>query len=394
MFFVGYTNAQEPGRIYELLANKELARAKEAVDSAILLYPTAGLFLVKAVVYDSIANNAEAKNLAADAKWEAFQALQKAVGADAAFVNTQLSLNSYKLAFDLYDGLTREGLAYYNAGAERDDKNSFAAALASFKKAAAVSQFMYTNNWGKPATDTLNLLFISKSSINAEKEEDALLYSKKIADNNFVFGGFKTGYEIVYQWLVYYFKNRKEAVLFYKYLAAGKQQFPQSVYFNLVELDWLREQQQYAALFKKYRELMLADPANTGNITAYYKDQFSYLWKPATAGQPNNLININGFIKGLKQLIAANGTKQLGMEARLLLAKTYINQAQDIVKEQMMRSTTDPRIHAGYKKRRNDLLLLSNKYLKQITAVKTIQNPTIGREAADLLQVNAMALKQ
>jgi len=33
---------------------------------------------------------------------------------------------SYNLAFDLYNGFTDDGVAYFNAGAERDDKGSYA----------------------------------------------------------------------------------------------------------------------------------------------------------------------------------------------------------------------------------------------------------------------------
>lgn len=390
LFFGTCLTAQDTTRIKELLAKKELARAKEAVDSAATAQPTAAVFLLKAIVYYTISTDAVAKNISLDASWEAFQALQRAVLSDMAYTKSQLEPTNYKLAYDLYDGYTLEGMQLYNAGAERDDKVSFGAALSDFKKAAAISQFIYSSKWGKSEVDTLNLFYLSKSAINIEKEEDAVFYSKKIADNNLIHPALKNFYEIIYQWLVYYYKSRKEAAPFAKYLALAKEQFPLSAYFTLAEMDWLREQRQYPELFKKYKEMLLAEPANSNYRLAFYRDQFMYVWG---AGQENKLVNVKALISGLQQLAASNNQSPVALNARLLLAKVYINQAQDVSKELMMRSTTDPKITANYKMRYGNLLLLSNKYLKQITAVKAPQTQSISREAAQLLTNNLVALK-
>lgn len=393
LFLGGWLAAQDLPRIKELLHEKRLAEAKEAVDSLVVFEQSAVALLIKAEVYNAVASDISFRKLAPDARWEAFQALQKAVLAYKEYSNHQVTADSFRLVFDLYNGYTAEGMQYYNAGAERDDKTSFATALTHFKKAAAVSQFIYSNNWGKTETDTLNLLYLSKSAINAEKEEDALFYSKKIADNYLQYSPFKNHYEIIYQWLVYYYKERKEPESFTKYLALAKEQFPLSTYFDLAEIDWLREQQDYALLFTKYRQLLQAEPANNTYRLAYYRDQFMYLWGPGASNQPNKLVTVKALVNGLQQLAAGNKENGVTMNARLLLAKVYINQAQDLHKELLMRSTTDPKVTGSYKKRYRDLLLLSNKYLKQITTVKTMQHQATGREAAQLLTANLIALK-
>lgn len=389
--FVGTClKAQDSARIMELLAKKELARAKEAVDSAAITHPSAAVFLLKATVYHAVSTDAAAKNITIDARWEAFQALQKALLSDKEYINSLLEPTNYKIAYDLYDGYTLEGIQYYNAGAERDDKINFTNALSDFKKAAAISQFIYSSKWGKSEVDTLNLYYLSKSAINIEKEEDAVFYSKKIVDNNFIHPALKNFYEIIYQWLVYYYKSRKEAAPFAKYLALAKEQFPLSAYFRLAEMDWLREQRQYPELFKKYKEMLLAEPANSNYRLAYYRDQFMYVWG---AGQENKLVNVKALISGLQQLTAGSNQSLVALNAKLLLAKIYINQAQDVTRELMMRSTTDPKISATYKMRYRNSLLLSNKYLKQIAAVKSPQTQSISREAAQLLANNSVALK-
>lgn len=394
LFLGGCLAAQDLPRIKELLHQRKLAEAKEAVDSLMTFeQPAAATFLIKAEVYSAVGNDIAFRKLAPDARWEAFQSLQKAVLADKEYTNHQVTGDSCRLVFDLYNGYTTEGMQYYNAGAERDDKASFATALTHFKKAAAVSQFIYSNKWGKTEIDTLNILYLSKSSINADKEEDAVFYSKKIADNNLQYPPFKSHYEIIYQWLVYYYKERKELESFIKYLALAKEQFPLSAYFDLAEIDWLREQREYALLFTKYKQLLQAEPASNVYRLSYYRDQFMYLWGPGGSNQPNKLVPVKALVNGLQQLAAGNNQNGVAMNARLLLAKVYINQAQDLSKELLMRSTTDPKVTGSYKKRYRDLLLLSNRYLKQITAVKTMQLQATGREAAQLLTVNLVALK-
>lgn len=51
--------------------------------------------------------------------------------------------------------------------------------------------------------DTLNLYYTSKAAINADKEEDAILNCKKIADAFITETAAQTDFETFYQWLVY-----------------------------------------------------------------------------------------------------------------------------------------------------------------------------------------------
>ena len=121
-----FCKAQNLSTAKTFIEQKDFARAKESVDSFVLINDTdAEVWLLKANIYNAIIKDAELKYLAADGRMEAFEALKKAKQLNSDFVTEQLRPANYNLAFDLYNGFTSEGLAYFNAGAERTDKGSY-----------------------------------------------------------------------------------------------------------------------------------------------------------------------------------------------------------------------------------------------------------------------------
>jgi hypothetical protein len=319
---------------------------------------------------------------------DAFEALQKAVQLNNSYVNEQLKPDNYSLALDLYNGYTHEGLVYFNAAAERNDKNNYNQALVKFKKAGLVSKYIYTNGWGFLALDTSNIYYCCKSSIYAENELDAIIYSKIITDNNLLKNTLGNSFEFAYKWLLYYYKQQKDAEYFIKYNELGRQQFPSSVYFPLIYTDWLRQQKDYINLLSSYQVLFKMQPDNNTYQITYLNDVFNYLY------QTGLLITNRSYYetiltKGLIKYLKANPT---ATDARLLLAKMYINQANDIAREMTMRSTIDVKVLNGYKNARKNLLLKSNYHLKEIIHRYSKIHAGVYKEAAELLIRNCQQL--
>jgi hypothetical protein len=367
LFFIVTVNAQDGTAIKNMLQQKNYAHAKEAVDKLVVEKETEENYFLKAVVYDSIAKSQFADGLLADARWQAFLALQKA-----ALVYKQYVYEKGKyLCDDLTLGFINEGLANFNAAADRNNKAGFETAWTFFKKASAINEFGYALKWDSAAVNPLLLLLLAKSSIYAEKESDALVYCKKIIDNNPAGKPLVTGNEIIYQWLLYYYSNRKDEENFDKYLPLAKAAYPANQYFFLAEMDWLRQQQYYTRLFKKYQDLIKAEPGNLQYRLAFSTDIFNSLWPVKNAGAT---IKATELVIILKPLIA---NKQTDIKASLLLAKTYINMAQDVL----------------VKKERQNYLQLSNKYLRQIINAKENANKPERKEAKQLMVTNAKALK-
>jgi hypothetical protein len=390
LFFTTFVKAQDLSRPKQLLQQKDFARAQEAIDSFVQLNDAhAEGWLLKATIYNAISKDAAAKELVADARQEAFMALQKAMQINSAGTTEQVKKEQYNLPFDLYKGYTNQGVAYFNAGAERNDKTSYAEALNNFKKAGLVGNYINTNGWGLSAIDTNNLYYCAKAAINAGKEEDAALFAKKIADAGIVKNLASKGFEPIYQWLAYNYKQKQDGENLLKYATLGTKQFPASVYFNLIYIDWLRQQKDYSNMFALYQDVFKKLPNNNGKYQlAYYNDVFNYLYQ---SGEPvSDQIKYEKVLStGLLQYIKANPASA---EGRLLLGKLYINQANDVSKEWALRSTTDPKILNGYKTARRNLLLKSNKYLLEIVNKFAKPGAAVYIDALQLVVGNFRAL--
>lgn len=388
LFFMGFCKAQNLSTARAFFEEKDFARAKELVDSFVLINENnAEGWLLKANIYTAISKGAALKYLVADAGMEAFEALKKAKQLNSDFVTDQLKPTHYNLPFDLYNGYTNEGLAYFNAGAERNDKGSYSEALNKFKNAGLVSNYIYNNGWGLSAIDTSNIFYSAKAAINAGKETEALYFAKKIADAGITKSAASKGFESIYQWLVYYYKQQKDAENFNKYAAIAMQTFPSSVYFNLIMIDWLRQQNDYPKLFDAYTTLLKKQYDKKYQF-AYLNDVYNYLYQSKVEITDKvfyESVLRNELIQFLKSNISS-------IEARLLMGKFYINKANDVGKEMMLRSTTDAKVMNGYKKAQRNFLLKSNLYLKEIVNKFSKINRVVYKEALELLISNYIFL--
>jgi hypothetical protein len=385
LFFIAFVKAQDLSRAMQLLQQKDFARAQEAIDSFVQLNDAhAEGWLLKATIYNAISKDAAAKELVADARQEAFMALQKAMQLNNTGTNEQVKKEQYNLPFDLYKGYTNHGVAYFNAGAERNDKASFAEALNNFKKAGLVGNYITTNGWGLSVIDTNNLYYCAKAAINAGKEDDAALFAKKIADYGITQSHASKGFESIYQWLVYNYKQKQEGENLLKYTTLGTKQFPASVYFNLIYIDWLRQQKDYSSMFVLYQDVFKKQPNNSKYQLAYYNDLFNYLYQsnePVSDQIKYEKVLSAGLLQYLK-------TNPASVEGRLLLGKLYINQANDVAKQSLANPGASATILNGYKTAKRNLLLKSNKYLLEIVNNFAKPGATVYIDALQLVVAN------
>jgi hypothetical protein len=389
LFFMAAVQAQDLGYIKQLLQQKDFVHAKESIDSFVEINnTTAEGWLLKAAVYNAISKAPATKDLVADAKMEAFKALQKAVQLNKDAVNEQLKQTDYSLPFDLYNGYSNQGVAYFNAGAERNDKASYAEALNNFKKAGLVGNYININGWGLSAIDTNNLYYCAKAAINAGKEDDAALFAKKIADNGITQSLSSKGFESIYQWLAYNYKQKQDGENLLKYATLGTKQFPASVYFNLIYIDWLRQQKDYNNMLALYQDVFKKQPNNGKYELAYYNDVFNYLYQ--SGGPVSDQVKYEKILSaGLPQYLKTNPASA---EGRLLLGKFYINQANDVAKESLANPAANATILNGYKAAQRNLLLKSNKYLLEIVNKFSKPGATVYIDALQLVVGNFKAL--
>lgn len=284
-FFATVIFAQDLKSVKADLDKKQLDKAKTDIDAYVAKSPNdAEGQYYKAKVYEQIASSDQFKNLAPDAREQAFEAFKKAA-ADTANLKLKLLFikDQYAPIFNLYTGYYEAAASAFNAAAPTGNKAGFEDAMNLFIKANNVGQYIAENKWSKiPEVDTTLVLNIAKAALNAGKNDVALKYFTKLADANI--NGTKDGGEgntafiLPYQWLTLHYKDAKDEANMMKYANLGKKLFPNNDYFDLVLIDYYREKRDNDALFAKYNELVAKHPDSLMYHFNYANDIFGYIY--------------------------------------------------------------------------------------------------------------------
>ncbi len=278
-------HAQDLKKAKSYLDAKQLDKAKTEIDGFIAKSPNDGEGnYLKAKIYEAIAGSDQFKSLAPDAREQAFEAFKKSI-ADSANMKLKLEVmkDQYSPIFNLYTGYYEAGANAFNAAAPTGNKAGFEDAMNLFIKADNVGHYIAENKWSNIAdVDTTLVLNIAKAALNAGKNDVALTYFKKLADahiNGTKGGGdANSSFILPYQWLVLHYKDAKDEADMLKYANLGKQLFPDNDYFDLVLIDYYRDQKDQAAMFSKYNELVSKRPDSLGYHFNYANDIFGYIY--------------------------------------------------------------------------------------------------------------------
>lgn len=312
--------AQKLEKAKDLLKSKKLADAKTQIDNFLAVEKNAkdpeGWY-TKAKIYGEIAQD---KDLAAgtpDARWTAFEALKQYVALDDKGQLVLMQLDNYKPIMDIYQG-------YFKAGADDYNANRFEPAFNNFKNCLTVSEYMSSKKWSNIALDTTVVLYTGISAEKSGKKDDAAIYYGKIAQSK-VSG---EGMVEIYKWLVdYYYNTKKDPESAQKFLTLGKEVYPKDAFWSAYELDMARDKGDRNELYKKYEEVLAADPGNTAIRYNYAVDMYQDAYKPEIAQRPANSVELIAKAEeNLKKVVAE---KPNYAAAFLVLGQIQYNQGVD-----------------------------------------------------------------
>lgn len=321
---------QDLKKATSLITDKKYAEAKAQIDGALAKDPnnTEALYL-KSRIYTLMAANPDTKaQLPGDPYGEAFDAFKKAIAdSNNGKVTLRVVKDNYQPIFDVYSGYFGEGAEAFNNAAGTKDAAGFTKAMELFQKAEAVGQYIADNKWatiGK--VDTILVLNIGKAALNAKKNDVAREYFKKLADAHIK--GLKDSadenYELPYQWLELDYKEAKDTANMNKYAALGRQFFPNDDYFDMVQMDYYRENEMHDQLFAKYDDVTARFPDSVKYHLNYASEIFSYLYNSddnAVINNKESLLNTLG-----AQLEKAHTLNSGNPSVNLLYSQYYYNQ--------------------------------------------------------------------
>lgn len=285
---VTLTFGQDVKKATSYVNNKKYDKAKTEIDGILAKDPknSQALYL-KSKLYPLMADSSAFKNsFTGDPYDEAFDAFKKAMADSGNPAVTLLVVkDNYSPIFGIYSGYYQEAASAFNAAANssnKPDTTGFAKAMNLFIKANDVGQYIGQNKWARIGkVDTTLVLNIAKAALNAKKTDSARKYFKEIADAHI--SGLKSeapdpGFELPYQWLTLDYKQAGDSANMVKYAAIGSQLYPKDDYFDFVEMDFYRESQNHADLFKKYDELTSRNPDSLRYHLNYATEIFSYVF--------------------------------------------------------------------------------------------------------------------
>ena len=306
---------------------RQIKPAKEAVDKYLAIEKNAKKpegWYYKAYTYDMTSkDSALGIPESAALKNTAFAAMKTYFEMDPKGTLSVDEKNS--VLFDLYVGYSTElGVKSYTA-------KNYDAAFEYFQKALEVHDFIYSknltgeNNYKFSALDTTLTIYTAITANDAKKKDDAAIYYKKLTDANVS----DAQYVDAYQYMLDYYKTKKDAANFAAILEKGRKYYPtNNDYWTLMEIDQATEGIGKPQIFDKYDMLIAKYPDNYVLAYNYSVELYRYIYSEEmktanTAPYKEKLPVI------LKKAISIKSTS----EANFLLANFLYNNSIDLADE-------------------------------------------------------------
>jgi hypothetical protein len=313
--------AQDLDDIKDLVGKQQWDKAKDQIDKYLASEKNAKKpdgWYYKGVIYNEAAKSDKFKPIlnGADGRMMAFDALKKYNELDPKNIKGTIEQNVR--FFDIYNGYFDQAAAAFNA-------KNYDTAFVNFKNAGIIEEYVagkgYTyNNFSFPKMDTSLIQNTAVSALMAKKNDEAAVYYQKLADAKIKGSNFLE----IYQFLVQHYNEKGDKANRDKYLAIGRELYPENEYWCEVQLkDAGTDKKQ---IFAKYDELLSGTSCN--GYTMYYNysaELFNYLFtqdkKPADYKETYTKLQ-----DVLKKGIAIKSTP----EANLLMARATYNGVYDL----------------------------------------------------------------
>lgn len=344
--------AQTLDDINDMMDKKNYAGAKTAIDKFLTEgnnSTKADGWYFKGRIYNSLSNEkttpeSDIYNLK-NSSFEAFKKYQQMDPKD-----VRMKLENYGSYLDLYFSL-------YDLAANQFNNKNYDAALISFKKALELEEYILNKKYSYTQVtlnnlDTALILNTAIAATQAKKEDEAILYYKKLVDAN-VAG---QGYLEVYEYLVDYYYRKGDKASFNEMLVKGRKYYPSNNYWNEIELENLSKSGDQVALFAKYDEILAKESGNF--VIAYNYSVVLYKIINEKDGLQTDANSLKDKLTSVLKMAVASDT---GIEATVLMANHYYNMASDHLNASSLIKGTKPEDV----KKKSELKTMSNKKMDE-----------------------------
>jgi hypothetical protein len=309
-------SAQDLKQAKKQIDKKDWTGAKATIDQLVANDKTNKDYEVwydKGQVYSKFATDSSLKGQVPGANMIALGAFDKAYTLDSQKTKIAAVVDgNFSSITNLYSTTFNEAYRIFQ-------KNDFSGALPGFSDADSIGRFLYYHHIALTALDTVVTYYLGFCYMKLEKNDSATFYFQKLGDAH-VSG---QGFDLPYNWLVYYYSDKKDWTTAEKYAGIGKTYYPKDAYFDNVELQHLKEEGKTDELLKKYEEVLAENPDDYDHQYNYGNTLFGMVY-----GVDKRPANYQDLIQKLEA--AFTKCTQIDPnrpEAYLALGKSHFNQA-------------------------------------------------------------------
>lgn len=179
--------------------------------------------------------------------------------------------------------------SYFNSGLEAFNKKEWAKAFTQFEAAVAMSDFLIQNKMITATIDTSGTLLAGASAQNSEQIDKAVHYYTKLA--NIKLSG--TDNEFIYPFLVEYYLKKGDAQNKEKFIAIGRELYPNNNYWCNVPL--IEAGDDTLKIFAAYEKMIVDKCGNHETYYDYARELYNYTYfsktKPADPAKYETRMN-------------------------------------------------------------------------------------------------------
>jgi len=355
--------AQNLDKAKELLKANKLPEAKTEIDKVLAVdknQKNGEAWYTKLKVYNALAASETLKAQYPEARMQALEALKKYTEVDDKKL-LLLQMEAYKPVNEIYQGFFQIGANEYNAG-------KYADALTNFSGALQTSEFMNSKGWTTLKIDTTSTLYAGISAEKAGKKDSAAIYYGRLADAKISAINGSNMIDI-YKWLVDHYSQKKDEANTNKYLALGKAQYPEDLFWGTTELDAAREKGNKDSLFAKYAEITTAFPKNHLFFFNYGLEMYQYATDTTNGKKaPANAAELT--VKAEESLKKCLELQPDYPQAALVLGQIHYNAGVEL---QGMTKTVPGKLPADIKKRADMRIAAQKKFDEAIPYFEKVE---------------------
>lgn len=322
-----FVMAQDLDEIRNLVLLSQTAKAKDAIDKYMAVEKNTkkpeGWFWKAYITNQLSKDSTKSVQESSALKTEAFELFKKYRQMDPKAPLLEEDKNTP--IYDLYAGFGSDlAIKAYQA-------KDFNASFDNFKKAVEVHDYstganlVFNNDYKFPQLDTLFTQYAAIAAVDAKKPEEAVVFHKKLVDA----GLNGDSYADSYNFLVDYYKGKKDKAAFYDVLSKAKKFYPgNDRYWTALQIELETEGIAKPAVFQKYDELLAANPGSYDVAYNYAAELFNYLNNDESKG-----VNVAEYkakmMDALKKAIAIKST----FDANFVMAVSVYNGSFDLTDE-------------------------------------------------------------